>query len=188
MLIGYARVSTEDQELDRQLDQLNKIGCEKIFHEKISGTKKTRPEFIKMFVILRKGDILIVTELSRLSRSTKDLIEISNKLNEIGVELKSIKENIDTTTSTGKMMFGVLAVLSQFERDIISERTKQGLASARARGKKGGRKKKDSTKIKMAIELYNSKKYTLKEIKENTGVGITTLYSYLNEKGGNPWK
>jgi DNA invertase Pin-like site-specific DNA recombinase len=181
MIIGYARVSTNDQKLERQLDQLNKSGCEKIFQEKITGTKKMRPEFIKMFDVLRFGDILIVSDLTRLSRSTKDLIEISEKLKEIGVELKSLKENIDTTTATGKLMFGMLAVLSQFERDIISERTKQGLEAARARGRKGGRKKKDSKKIEMAIELYHSKKYTLKEIKEHTGVGVTTLYSYLRE-------
>jgi DNA invertase Pin-like site-specific DNA recombinase len=182
VLIGYARVSTKDQNLDRQLDCLSSAGAERIFQEKITGTKKERPELDKLFEILRNGDILVVSELTRLSRSIKDLISISEKLQEIGVNLKSLKENIDTTTAAGKAMFNMLAVFSQFERDLILERTKAGLESARARGRKGGRPKRNSKDIDKAMKLYHSKEYTLKEIREMTGVPATTLYDYIKGK------
>ena len=116
MKIGYARVSTQDQNLDRQLDQFKEAGCEKIFQEKITGTIKERPELEEMFKQLRKGDTVVISELTRLSRSTRDLLELSEKLKEKDVELVSLKEKIDTTTATGKAMFGMLAVMAQFER------------------------------------------------------------------------
>lgn len=182
MLIGYARVSKYNQSLDRQLDSLEKAGCEKIFQEKITGTKKERPELIKMFDQLRQGDTVVISELARLGRSTKDLVSISEKLIEMKVELKSLKENIDTNTATGKMMFGMLAVLSQFERDLISESTKEGIESARSRGKLGGRPKKKPYDIQRAIKLYDTKEYTVKEIASMTKISRATIYNYIMER------
>jgi DNA invertase Pin-like site-specific DNA recombinase len=181
MKIGYARVSTDGQCLDRQLDQLKKAGCEKIFQEKITGTKKDRQELDRMLDQVREGDILIITELARLGRSTKNLIDISEQLKNKQVELVSLKESIDTTTATGKAMFGMLSVMAQFERDIISERTKQGLESARARGRNGGRPTKSKDKIELALKMYNSKEYSIAEIIEATNVSKTTLYRYINQ-------
>jgi DNA invertase Pin-like site-specific DNA recombinase len=183
MKIGYARVSTEDQNLDRQIDKLKELGCEKIYKEKITGTKKERPELQKMLENLREGDEVIVTELTRLSRSTKDLIDMSEKLIKMKVELKSVKENIDTTTAAGQCMFSMIAVFSQFERDLISERTKEGLKSARARGKNGGRPVAKQKDIDVAISLYNdkTKKYSINEICKAAGIGKTTFFKYLKE-------
>lgn len=184
MIIGYARVSTDKQELFRQLDRLINYGVEErhIFTEKMTGTIKDRPELTKLLEYVQKGDIVIITELSRLGRSTKDLISISEELNKKGVELVSLKENLDTTTATGKLMFGMLAVLSQFERDIISERTVEGLKSARARGKVGGRKPIDATKLETALTLYDTGKYSVSKITEMTTVSKDTIYRYLRQR------
>lgn len=182
MIFGYARVSTQDQNLDRQTDQLKGEGCEKIFEEKVTGTKAERPELGKLLDQLRQGDILVVADLTRLSRSTRDLIDITEKLQTRGIELKSMKENIDTTTATGKAMFGMLAVMAQFERDLISERTKQGLESARARGRQGGRPKKAEDKRNLAFKMYDSKDYSIAEITDATGISKPTLYRYIRER------
>jgi DNA invertase Pin-like site-specific DNA recombinase len=181
MILGYARVSTEEQNLDRQLDSLKAAGCEKIFQEKITGTKRDREELDKLLEQMRQGDTVVISDLTRLSRSTKDLIELSEKLRNKGVELKSLKESIDTSTATGKAMFGMLAVIAQFERDLISERTKEGLASARARGRNGGRPTKNNKDIDQALKLYEGKQHTVKEIEELTGVSKPTLYRYINK-------
>lgn len=179
MKIGYARVSTQDQNLDRQLDALKGAGCEKIFQEKITGTKKDRSELERLLEQVRKGDTIVIESLSRLSRSTKDLIQLMETFNQEGVNLYSMKENIDTTGATGKLIFKIFGALVEFERDLISERTKEGLASARARGRKGGRPKKTGNKIEVAIKMYQSKEYTVKEIEEATGVSKATLYRRL---------
>jgi DNA invertase Pin-like site-specific DNA recombinase len=182
MLIGYARVSTDDQSLDRQYDQLKAAGVKKIYGEKMTGTKKDRPKLKDMIDFARPGDAIIVTELTRLSRSTKDLISLSEQLNNQGIELISLKEKIDTTTATGKMIFGLMAVLAQFERDLISERTKEGLASARARGKLGGRRSKLNDKDKATIKkLYDEKKLTVAEICRMYGISRPTLYKAVKE-------
>ena len=141
MLIGYARVSTYDQNLDRQIDALVTSGVDirNIYKEKITGTIKDRPELNKMINDLKIGDVIIICDLTRLSRSTKDLISLSESITNKGVELISLKEKIDTAPATGTAMFGMFAVMAQFERDIIYERTKEGLSSAR--GRKGGRPK-----------------------------------------------
>ncbi|MCS3922580.1 DNA invertase Pin-like site-specific DNA recombinase [Methanococcus voltae PS] len=179
MKIGYARVSTRDQNLERQVEDLKKAGCEKIFLEKISGTKRNRPEFDKMFELLRADDVLIVTELTRISRSTKDLVEIVENCKSLNVEIKSLKESwLDTSSAHGKLLFTIFAGLAQFERDLTSERTKNGLDVARTRGRVGGRPKVDKSKLEMAIKLYNSGNCTLKEIKEITGISKSTLYRY----------
>ena len=137
MKIGYARVSTLEQNLERQIDQLEKEGCERIYSEKISGTKNNRPELHRMLDALRPGDTVIVSELTRLSRSQKFLIELVDRFSQTGVNIKSLKEIwLDTTTPHGRLIFSVFAGLSQFERDSTQLRTLEGLAAARARGEK----------------------------------------------------
>ncbi|MBB6495981.1 recombinase family protein [Methanococcus maripaludis] len=183
MIIGYARVSTKDQNLERQIDELKKAGSEKIFLEKISGTKRNRPEFDKMFGVLRSGDIILVTELTRISRSTKDLVEIVESCKSLGVEIKSLKESwLDTTSAHGKLLFTIFAGLAEFERDLISERVKSGLNAARSRGRLGGRPKIDSEKVEMALKMYDSKEYTIKQILNATGISKFTLYNYLEKR------
>ncbi|WP_138207446.1 recombinase family protein [Haloimpatiens lingqiaonensis] len=182
MLIGYARVSTTEQNLDRQIDALTGVGVDKrnIYMEKITGTKKDRPMLIKLIDELQEGDTVIITELTRLSRSTKDLFEIVEKIGNKKANIKSLKESwLDTTTATGRLMFTIIAGLTQFERDLVSERTKDGLAAARARGRSGGRPRKSDKDIQKAIKLYNSREYTIKEITEMTGISKPTLYRYI---------
>lgn len=182
MIIGYARVSTQEQNLFRQLDALREHGAERIFQEKMTGTTKNRPELEKMMLTLRAGDTLVIDSFSRLSRSTKDLLDMVERLNEMGVELISIKENLDTTTATGKMMLTMLSALSQFERDLIAERTIDGLKAARARGRMGGRPKvgNEATK-KKAIALYNANTMTNGEIAKDCGISTATLSRWIKE-------
>ena len=139
MIIGYARVSTDDQNLDAQIDALTAAGTGKIFADKISGTKRARPELVRMIDQLRDGDVVIVTKYDRLARSLKDLLEIVEAIRKRGAGFRSLAEDIDTTTPAGRLVFHVFASISQFERERISERTKEGLASARKRGRIGGR-------------------------------------------------
>ena len=182
--IGYARVSTQDQNLDRQIDQLKYAGCNKVFEEKITGTKKERPELNRLLEELRKGDTIIITELTRLSRSTKDLFKLVEQIESKGANIKSLKESwLDTTTPQGKLMFTIFAGISQFERDLISQRTMEGLASARARGRKGGRPTKNKKDIDTAIRMYNSKLHSVSEIEKTTGVSKATLYRYIKKQG-----
>lgn len=179
-IFGYARVSTEQQNLDRQLDALNKYGADIIFNEKMTGTKRNRPELSKMLDRLTEGDTVVVESLSRLGRSTKDLIELVDLFEKKKVHFVSLKEQIDTSSPTGKFLFTLMSAISQFERDVIAERTKEGLRSARARGRLGGRPKTDVTSINKAIKLYNTRQYSIKEIEELTGVKKSTLYRHLN--------
>ena len=182
MKIGYARVSTEEQSLNRQIDMLNEVGCEKIFEEKISGIKRERQELIKMLDQLRKGDLIIVADLTRLSRSVKELFQLVEQIEAKGANIKSLKESwMDTSTPQGKLMFTIFAGISQFERDLISQRTLEGLAAARARGKKGGRPPKDEKDIKLAKKMYEEKTYSISEITKATGIGKTALYKYFKE-------
>ena len=179
-VFGYARVSTEQQNLDRQIDALKKYGCDLIFNEKMTGTKKERPELSKMIDRMTEGDTVVIESLSRLGRSTKDLIELTELFQSKGVHLISLKEAIDTSTSTGKLLFTLMSAIAQFERDVIADRTREGLRSARARGRTGGRPKADADAVKKAIKLYNTKQYSIKEIEELTGVKKSTLYRNLN--------
>jgi DNA invertase Pin-like site-specific DNA recombinase len=182
MKIGYARVSTQDQNLDRQMDNLTAAGCERIFSEKMTGTKASRPELEKMFLTLREGDILVIDSFSRLSRSTKDLLDMVEHLNEMGVHLVSIKEQLDTTTATGKLMLTMLSALSQFERDLLTERTEDGLKAARARGRVGGRPQVGDEKAKKtALALYKANTMTNGEIAEQIGVSRATLQRWIRE-------
>lgn len=139
MIIGYARVSTDDQNLDSQKDALSAAGAEKVFADRISGSKRARPELDKMLEQLRDGDVVTVTKYDRLARSLKDLLEIVEAIRERGAGFRSLAEDIDTTTPAGRLVFHVFASIAQFERERISERTREGLASARKRGRIGGR-------------------------------------------------
>lgn len=181
MLIGYKRVSTQNQKLDRQTDLLNEFGVERIFEEKITGTKRERVELDKMLEQLRPNDIVVVTDLTRLSRSTKDLFEIVEIIENKGAGIKSLKESwLDTTTPQGKLLFTIFAGLSQFERDLTAQRTKEGLASAKSRGKKLGRPNKFEEKKETILNMYNSNNYSINEIITATGISKTTLYRLVN--------
>lgn len=183
MRIGYARVSTQEQNLDRQLDNLRAAGCMKIYQEKMTGTRTHRPEYDKMLDALRPGDVLVVDSFSRLSRSTKDLLEVVDRLTAADVQLVSLKENLDTTTATGRMMLTMLSALSQFERDLIAERTADGLKAARARGRVGGRPKAGNEQTKAAaLALYDANTLTNAQIAAQCGVSVATLNRWIAER------
>lgn len=183
MLIGYARVSTDDQNLNLQKDALLNCGCNRIFEDRISGAKAEREGLNKAISYMRHGDILVVWRLDRLSRSLKDLMAMICNLEEKGIGLKSLHESIDTSSSSGKLIFHIFGALAEFERNLIKERTKAGLNAARARGRLGGRPKALTIdKQDLAIKLYNEKHYTVDKICEMVGVSKTTLYKYINRK------
>lgn len=182
MLIGYARVSTHEQSLDLQKDALKKAGCEETYEDKVSGVVSARPGLEMVKQILRKGDTLVVWRLDRLGRSLKDLMEWMSYLDKKQVGLKSIQESIDTTTTTGKLVFHIFGALAEFERNLIRERTQAGLAAARARGRLGGRPKSlDENKRKVVVDLYNKKELMVKEICEMMNISKPTLYAYVRE-------
>ena len=176
MIFGYCRVSTEEQVLDRQLESLKKYNCDEIFMEKITGTKANRPELNKLKEKVREEDIVVIESLSRLGRSTKNLLELVEYFKGRKVKLISTKENIDTESATGQLLLTVLSAISQFERDLTVERTKEGLVAARARGRKGGRPKSDEKALNKAIKLYQSQEYSIKEIVSMTGISQSTIY------------
>ena len=180
-IFGYARVSTEQQSLDRQIDLLKKYGVDIIYSEKMTGTKKNRPELSKLVDRMTQGDTIVIESLSRLGRSTKDLIELTELFQSKGVNLVSLKESIDTNSPTGKLLFTLMSALAQFERDVIAERTREGLRAARARGRSGGRPRTNPDAIQKAMKLYHTKQYSLKEIEELTGVKKDTLYRNLKK-------
>ena len=180
MLVGYARVSTQDQNPDLQLDALKKAGCEKVYIEKASGAQRDRPELKAAIDYMRAGDTLVVWKLDRLARSIKQLIETIDGLEQRDIGFKSLTETIDTTTSGGRLIFHIFAGLAEFERSIIRERTKAGLASARARGRLGGRPKKLSeTDIEAAKALLSNPKITVEQAAERLGVAPSTLYRHI---------
>lgn len=186
MKIGYARVSTKDQKLNLQKDALQQEGCQKIFEEKISGAKSDRPQLLRMMEQIREGDVVIVWKLDRLGRSLRDLVQRVTEIQEKGAEFKSLHDHIDTTTPHGKLAFHLFASLAEFERDIISERTRAGLEAARARGRKGGRPKGLSKKAKdkamIAETLYQQQK-PISEICDHLNISKSTLYRYLDFRG-----
>jgi len=182
MFIGYARISTHDQNLDLQKDALEKAGCKKIYVEQMSGSSRIRPELEKTLEMLRNGDTLVVWRLDRLGRSLKHLIELITKLEQREIGFKSLMESMDTTTSGGKLVFHVFGALAEFEHNLIRERTSAGLAAARARGRNGGRPLKlDEKKRELAIKLYNERERSIKEICQIMGVSKPTLYSYIHK-------
>lgn len=178
---GYARVSTEQQNLDRQLDMLTQYGVDYIFNEKMTGTKRNRLELNKLLDRLMAGDTVVVEILSRLGRSTKDLIELVELFEKKRVHLVSLKEQIDTSTPAGKLLFTLMSAIAQFERDVIAERTREGLNAARARGRVGGRPRTNQQKVRQAVKLYQTGQYSVREIEELTGVKKSTLYRRLDE-------
>lgn len=182
MKFGYARASTQEQNLNAQLDALEAAGCERIYQEKVSGKKRERPELDEMIKQLREGDTVIVYKLDRISRSTKHLIELADLFQEKGVHFISIVDDIDTTTAMGRFFFRMMANIAELEADIISERTKSGLEAARARGRSGGRPKADKKKIQTALSMYDSKKHTISEITEACGISTQTLYRYIRKR------
>ena len=183
MNIGYARVSTQDQNLDLQNDSLKSAGCEKIYTDKMSGAKTDRPGLEKILGFIRKGDTLVVWKLDRLGRSLKHLIQVMQLLDERGIYFKSVQESLDTSTPGGKLIFHVFGALAEFERDIIRERTLAGLAAARARGRAGGRPRKLSKKqVEMAKTLMADPSRSIGEICETLSVSKATLYRYASKK------
>lgn len=181
MKIGYARVSTDEQNEDSQIDSLESAGCERIYIEKCSGKSKQRPELERMIDALREGDIVVVQRLDRLGRSLKDLIELLDGFKEQGIKFISLNESIDTTTAVGELAFHMIGAIAQFERRLISERTKAGLKAARARGRKGGRKAKlTASDIKKAQAMLLDKSVTKTEVAEHFGVSRPTLNKALD--------
>jgi DNA invertase Pin-like site-specific DNA recombinase len=182
MRIGYARVSTADQSLDMQLDALKAAGCEKIYEEKASGAKDDRVQLQQALDVLRPGDVFIVYKLDRLARSTVKLISTLDEIKRRGSEFVSLNDSIDTSTAAGKAFFGMLAVFAEFERNVIVERTKAGLAASRARGRNGGRPKTDRRKVDKALKLYDGQTHSIAEITEATGVTKATLYRAIKDR------
>ncbi len=181
-LIGYARVSTADQNEELQLDALNGAGCARIFTDRVSGVKQNRPQLDAMLESLLPGDVLVVWKLDRLGRSLRHLVEVVEDLAAKGIGFKSLRESIDTTTAGGKLVFHIFASLAEFERELIVERTNAGLEAARARGRKGGRVRKfGDDKVAIARKMYVSGDYTVKEIATTLGVSRGTIYNYLGD-------
>jgi len=180
MIVGYARVSTQDQNAGLQVDALEKSGCEQIFQEKITGKLRERPELSQCLRTLRAGDTLVVWKLDRLARSLKDLVEIVQDLNDREISFKSLTEAIDTTSSGGRLVFHIFGALAEFEHSLIRERTIAGLQAAKARGRKGGRKPSMSdSDIRKAAAMVSDPNITKKEVAEHFRVSRTTLNASL---------
>ncbi|MFT8322387.1 MAG: recombinase family protein [Bacillus sp. (in: firmicutes)] len=182
MIIGYARVSTVDQNLDRQIRLLSEYGCEKMVQEKFTGTIKDRDGLNSLLDVIRKGDTIVVESISRLGRRTLDILSIIQQFEDTDVKFVSIKENMDTRTSTGKAMFQMMCVIAELERNLIVERVKEGLEASKKRGKKLGRPKVDQGKIEIALRMYDSKEYSVKEIVVGTGLSQGSLYRAINKR------
>jgi len=183
-IFGYARVSTAEQNLDRQLAILNEYGVQEsdVYADKISGKKKQRPALNELQTNLRNGDTVITESLSRLSRSSTDLLNILSDWDKKGIIYISIKERFDLSTPVGAMMLTVMAALAQFERDVTHSRVMEGIAAAKARGRVGGRPRTDPKKLEKALRLYDSNSYSVREITEITTVSQGVLYSALRER------
>ncbi len=180
MFVGYARVSTHEQNFDLQQDALKNAGCRKIFTDTISGAVQTREGLERAMDALREGDTLVVWKLDRLGRSLPHLVVLINALRDKGIGFRSLQEHIDTTSGVGKLVFHIFASLAEFERDLIRERTLAGIASARARGRLGGRPKLlDTKKVALARAMHADKTVAIRDICATLQVGRTTLYRYL---------
>lgn len=182
MLIGYARVSTDDQNLDLQNDALQNAGCERVYSDHQTGALPERPGLAAAFEVLRPGDTLVIWRLDRLGRSLKHLIQLVEQLDKREVGLKSLQEHIDTTSAGGRLVFHLFGALAEFERNLIRERTQAGVNAARARGRQGGRPKLlEPNKRDLAIRLYRERKHSIAEICKMMGISKSTLYNYLAE-------
>lgn len=186
MIIGYARVSTQDQSPALQTDALVAAGCEQVFHEKATGATRERPELVACLRTMRKGDTLVVWKLDRLARSLKDLVEIIDDLQKRGVGFRSLTEAIDTTSTGGRLVFHIFGALAEFEHSLIRERTIAGLAAARARGRRGGRKLAMSkTDVRKAAAMLSDPAITKTEVARHFGVSRVTLNAALAREGFN---
>lgn len=177
--VGYARVSSSDQKLDSQFDALKQSGCHKVFSDRVSGIKADRPGWEQLMAYVRPGDTVIVTELSRMSRSLMHLLEVVQTFEHQGIELVSLRENIDTSTASGRGFLAMMGVISQMERELKAERTAAGRAAAKARGRTGGRPRTDPNKLEEARILYLNSNKTAAEVCRSVGIGRRTLFSYL---------
>ena len=183
VLIGYARVSTQDQNLDLQTEALTKAGCKRIFNDKISGSRAERPGLTKALEMLREGDTLIVWKLDRLGRSVKNLVDLVGELHKQGIQFKSLTDAIDTGTPSGRFFFHVMASLAEMERDLAVERTRAGLEVARQLGRKGGRKRQmTDSKIESAKKLLASG-IPPRDVATNLGISVPTLYRWIPASG-----
>lgn len=179
MLIGYARVSTQDQNLDLQIDALTKAGCTKVFDDKVSGSRAERPGLTKALDMLRGGDTLVVWKLDRLGRSVKNLVDLVGELHKQGAQFQSLTDAIDTGTPSGRFFFHVMASLAEMERELTVERTRAGLEVARALGRKGGRKRQmTDSKIESAKKLL-ANGVPPRDVAQNLGVSVATLYRWV---------
>lgn len=184
MRIGYARVSTQDQTLDPQLDLLKENGCEKIFTDVVSGVRADRPGLLALKSYVRAGDTVVVVRLDRMGRSLKDLVLTVEDFEKRDIKFVSLNENIDTVSSTGKLIFHLFTALAEFERNLIKERTVAGLKSARARGRVGGRRfKLTAPEVKMLKALYESQKISVSDIAAKFKITRRSVYNYLELEG-----
>lgn len=184
--IGYARVSTNGQDLDLQIRELKAVGCKQVFDDRVSGSKSERPGLDACLKALKKGDTLVVWRLDRLGRSMQHLVNVVADLKRKGIGFKSLRDGaIDTTTASGELVFNIFAALAQFERELIRERTMAGLSAARARGKLGGRKPMppDAPKVRSAKKLYKDRSMSISDICNTLKISRATLYRYLAMEG-----
>lgn len=179
MLIGYARVSTQDQHLDLQLKSLTEAGCERVFQDKVSGKQVEKTGLNEALSHLRKGDTLAVWKLDRLGRSVKQLVTLIDQLNKEGIQFKSITDSIDTSTPSGRFFFHVMASLAEMERELMIERTKAGLVAAKQQGRTGGRKPKMTPSKIVSAEKLLASRVSPKEVAKTLGVSIATLYRWI---------
>lgn len=189
MRIGYGRVSTRDQNPEAQEDALRKADCDQIYVDKASGKLASRPELDKALIAAREGDEFVITKLDRLGRSTRNLLELSERLRTDGITLIVLDQGIDTSTPAGVLFFTILGAIAEFEHSMMVERTHDGLAAARARGRVGGRKQAlKPRQVKLAQEMYDElgddgkRKHTVQDIADELGVARTTIYRYLDRK------
>lgn len=184
MKIGYARVSSDDQNLALQLDALKKAGCRKIFEDTRSGATADRPGLIDLLATVKKGDVVVVWRLDRLGRSLQDLLKLASQFEKSGIGLTSLEEKLDTTSSGGKLLFHFFGAMAEFEANLIRERTSAGLAAAKARGRVGGRPKLlDAKQRKALLKLHKTGEHSVTEICRMMNISRPTFYNYLEEAG-----
>lgn len=184
MKLFYARVSSQDQCLARQLEEANKLGIqqENIYTDKVSGKNTDRPALQKLLNFIREGDVLYISSFDRLARSTKDLLELAELLEKKGVSLVSLKESLDCTTPQGKLMFTMFAAFAEFERSIIKERQAEGIAIAKREGRMNGRPSTPKETLDLACTMYESNKYTMKQIEKACGISYGTIYKEIKRR------
>lgn len=180
MIIGYARASKDDQNLDRQIDQLKKFGTEKIIQEKYTGTKRNRPGIEQLLQTIRKGDIVVVESISRLGRNTLDILNLIQELDHMQIQFVSLKENMNTSTPTGKAMLQMMSVIAELERNLLADRVREGIEASKKRGVVIGRPKVSQEKLDIAIRMYKSGDYSVKEIIETNQISTGTFYREIN--------